>query len=81
MSFVMVRIEVPAMDESQLNDKVLGSQSGDNTKPQEGVNALRNLMDAINAGSIDAQVDVAIRATTQSITASGAGSSAQYNLK
>jgi len=81
MAFVMVRVEVPAMSDSQLNEKVLSSQSGDSTKPQEGINALRNLMDAINAGSIDAQVDVAIRSTTQAITASGNGSSAAFNLK
>lgn len=80
MSFVMIRVEVPSMDEKQLNEKVLSGPAGDSTKPQEGVIALGILMDAINAGAIDAQVDVAIRATTQAVTASGDGSSASYNL-
>ena len=81
MAFVMIRVEVPAMSDTQLNSKVLNGPAGDSTKPQEGVTALSILMDAINAGTIDAQVDVAVRATTQAITASGSGSSASYNLK
>lgn len=81
MSFIMIRIEVPGMDETQLNSKVFDAPAGDSTKPHEGVNALRNLMDAINGGTIDAEVDVAVRATTQAITTSGSGSSAAWNLK
>ena len=81
MAFVMIRVEVPAMSDTQLNSKVLNGPVGDSTKPQEGVTALSILMDAINAGTIDAQVDVAVRAISQVITVSGSGSSASYNLK
>lgn len=80
MAFVMVRMEVPSMDENQLNQKALGGE-GDNTKPHEGVVSLRNMLDAILGGSIDAQVDVAVRDSTQAISASGDGESASYNLK
>lgn len=80
MAFVMVRVEVPAMSDDQLNQKVLNG-SGDSTNPHDGMVLMRNLMDSILAGSIDAQVDVAVRDSTQSISASGNGSSASYNMK
>ena len=59
----------------------LNSKLKDDANPQDGVVQLRNLMDAIIAGSVDAQVDVVVRETTQSITKQGAGEDAAYNLK
>jgi hypothetical protein len=38
-------------------------------------------MDSILAGTTPAEVDVAVRATTEAITAQGGGISASYNLK
>lgn len=76
MAFIMIRVEVPGADADQLNAKV-----ADSTKAREGVVEIRNLMDAILAGANPAEVDVAVRETTQAITAEGGGTSASYNLK
>jgi hypothetical protein len=76
MAFIMIRVEVPGAVASQLNAKVT-----DSTKAREGVIEIRNLMDAILAGAEPSEVDVAVRQTTEAITAQGGGISASYNLK
>ena len=72
----MIRVQADAVSVADMNSK-LASDSN----PQEGLVQLRNLMDAIIAGAIDAQVDCAVRATTQSVTAQGGGEDSSYNLK
>lgn len=82
MAFIMIRVEVPGAVASQLNAKIPGdSSAAADTKAREGVVELRNLMDSILAGTTPAEVDVAVRATTEAITAQGGGISASYNLK
>lgn len=75
MAFLMIRIEASSLSAGDFNSKLK-----DDANPQDGVVQLRNLMDAIIAGSIDAQVDVAVRETTQAVTAQGDGQDASYNL-
>ena len=72
----MIRVQADGLSVGTMNEKVTGD-----SKPQEGVVQIRNLMEAILAGAVDAQVDVAVRETTQSISADGDGDSASYNLK
>lgn len=82
MAFIMIRVEVPGADMTQLNTKIPGDENSDaDTKPREGVIELRNLMDSILAGTSPAQVDVAVREDTETISPSSGGSSASYNLK
>lgn len=75
MGFVMIRIEVPSQSDSELNKVV------EPTNSHEGVQQLINLLEGIEGGAVNAEVDVAVRNTTQTISAAGAGSSANYNLK
>jgi len=75
MAFMLVRIDADALSAGDFNSKLK-----DDANPQDGMVQLRNLMDAIIAGSVDAQVDVVVRETTQSISAQGSGESASYNL-
>ena len=75
MSFLMVRIEASALSVGQMNDKL-----SDSSNPHEGVQKLKNLLDAISSGAIDAQVDVAVRSSTQAITAEGGGEDESYDL-
>ena len=76
MAFVMIRVDLPNDSVAQANTLVENS-----SKPHEGVVQLRNLCEAILAGAKEGEVAVALRDTTQSITAAGGGSSATYNLK
>lgn len=76
MAFIMVRIEVPGKSDTELNQQVKSSAN-----QREGVILLRNLVEAALAGATPSQIDVAVRATTQAITADGNGITASYNLK
>lgn len=76
MAFIMIRIEAPNLSVVELNQKVKLSAN-----QREGVVQIRDLVEGALAGAISAEIDVAVRDTTQSITAAGGGSSAQYNLK
>lgn len=76
MGFILIRVEVPNLADTQLNAYVRASSNA-----HEGVQGLINLLDAIQGGAKDAEVDVAVRATTLSIPADGSGLTAQYNLK
>jgi hypothetical protein len=75
MAFLMIRVEASALSVADMNAKLANSSN-----PQDGMIKLDNLMLAIAGGAIDAQVDCAVRDTTQAITAAGGGSSASYNL-
>lgn len=76
MAFIMVRIEVPGKSVTELNQAVR-----EDANQREGVILLRNLVEGVLAGAIGAQVDVAVRDSTQTITAADGGDSALYNLK
>lgn len=75
MAFIMIRVEIGAMSVGDANSLLKP------TKPHDGVEQLAIVLDALLAGAKDGQVDVAIRDSTQTITAAGGGSSASYNLK
>ena len=76
MAFLMIKIEAPKLSDTELNTKLK-----DNSNQGIGIAELKNLLQAIAAGTVDAQVDVAVRATTQAITPDGNGEARQYNLK
>ncbi len=71
-------IEIDSTDSiAQLNSKVMFP-----TKALEGVIALRNYLDAMLAGCVDASAQVTSRDTTASVSTSGSGSQqVTYNLK
>ncbi len=73
-SFLMVRIECVGLSVGDLNSKL-------KTSPQDGVNQIVNLLVGCSAGNVSAQIDVAVRETTQTVSADGAGQTASYNLK
>lgn len=73
-SFLMIRVDIPSKNDTQLNELLKGSSHA-------GVQQLINLLEGVTGGTTDAQVDVAVRATTQAITADGSGLTASYNLK
>lgn len=77
MAFVVLEIDAPALSIGNLNARVQTP-----TKPREAVELMRNLCDAILAGTVDASVQATTRDITASITTSGSGSTQQlYNLK
>lgn len=76
MAFVMIRVELPNDSVGQANTLIK-----DSSNPHDGLVQLRNLCDAVLAGAKEGEVAVAVRDTTQAITAAGGGSSATYNLK
>ena len=77
MAFVVIEIDASNDAVDQLNQILVN----DSTKPQEGVVALRNLLDSMLAGARDASAAVVVRSTTSSPSASGGGISVSYNLK
>lgn len=76
MAFVMIRIEVPNLTVDQLNSKL----NIDSTNPHEGVQQVLNLVTGVTGGLLSAEIDLAVRNTTQTITAAGGGDSGSYNL-
>lgn len=74
MGFVMVRVEVAAKSDSQLNALV-------KTDAHAGVQELVNLLQGCLAGTTDATIAVATRETTEAISTDGNGTSATYELK
>lgn len=75
-AFLMIRIDLPGGSSGDLNALL-----PDGTKQHEGVTALVDMLNAINGGCLPAQVNIAVRDTTQAITADGSGETAAYNLK
>jgi len=73
-SFLMIRVDVPAKSDTQLNELLKGSA-------HPGVRELINLLEGVSAGTVDATVDVSVRATSLAIAADGNGLTASYNLK
>lgn len=71
--FVMIRVELPGGNINDINSLVKP------TKPHDGVNQLINLL-AGCVGGKPAIVDVATRATTETVASDGGGTSATYNL-
>jgi hypothetical protein len=75
--FLLVKVELPFDSITQLNQAIVG----DSTKPQEGIELIRNELVELLAGSKDGIVSIATRETDQAITAQGQGISATYNRK
>ncbi len=65
MAIMTITINAAALSVGDMNAKL-----SDSTNPNDGMNLLENLVNAINSGAIDATVDVAV--TT--------GDSVTYNL-
>ena len=76
MPFLMIRIEVPGAAVQSLNDVL---ENGDSTKPHEVLNNIADLVMGCSSRTPAAQVDCAVRETTQSISADGAGVTASCN--
>lgn len=77
MAFLVLEIDAPAHTIAQLNSKIQRP-----TKPLEAVIEMRNLCDAILAGTVDASVQATTRNITASVSTSGSGSTQfSYNLK
>lgn len=71
----MIRIQTDQVTVDNMNAKL-----EDDSKPHEGVIQIRNLMDAIAGRVISGTVAVAVRETTESISADGDGDTATYSL-
>jgi hypothetical protein len=76
MAFLMLRIEIPQFTVETFNSKI-----SDTTKPHEGINGVRDILDGLLAGAYDGEVDARVRDTTEAITATTGGTSANWNLK
>jgi len=77
MEFLVLVIDSPDSI-AQLNSK----QVVQTAKPQEGVVACREYLEAILAGAVDCSVQVTTRDTDPSVATSGSGSAqVTYNLK
>lgn len=75
MAYLMIRVNAPGVSVEDMNAKL-----SEDSKPHEGLIQLRNLMDALSCRSIPSDVDVAVRETTQAISADGDGEDASYDL-
>lgn len=52
MAFLTITVEVPSASVDQLNQKLtLAGASFDTTRPQEAVQAIKNLLDGISGGA------------------------------
>lgn len=71
--YVMVRVELTGASIADINALVKP------TKPHDGVNQLVDLLSKCVQGH-GAIIDVAMRETTQAVTAQGSGTSATYTL-
>lgn len=77
MSFVVIELNVPQLSIGTLNDK---TQNPGN--PHQAVNLLADLIGAIIAGAVDADVKVVVKDVSTTINTSGSGSTSQtYSLK
>jgi hypothetical protein len=77
MAFLMIRIEVPGDSVADMNSVIL---NGDSTKPQAIMNNLIDLVSGISSRNPGATVDLAVRETTESISADGDGETATCSL-
>ena len=88
-AYAMVRVLVASKNDTQMNGalgldvpaEALTSTAVSSPNTHEGIQKLIVLLQGILAGSIDATVEVAVRATTQSCTVDGNGHSATYEMK
>lgn len=82
MAFLTITVEVPSASVDQLNQQLpLAGASFDSSRPQEAVQALKNLLDGISAGAQDADLDIAVRSTDPAVAANGGGVSGSVSLK
>ena len=76
MAFLMLRIEIPQFTVETFNSRIT-----DTTKPHEGINGVVDILDGLLAGTFDGEIDVAVRNSTETITAADGGTAASWNLK
>ena len=78
MAFICIEIDSTSSESvAQANQQLIN----DSSKPQEGVEAIKQQLEKILSGCKDASVQVVVRSTTASLAASGGGISKTYNLK
>lgn len=78
MAFICIEIDSTSSESvTQANQQLIN----DSSKPQEGVEAIKQQLEKILSGCKDASVQVVVRSTTASLAASGGGISKTYNLK
>lgn len=76
MAFIVLVIDVPGESIGTLN----ANQNSGN--PHEAVSNAQNLLNGIQAGAVDASIQMTVRDTDPSVATSGAGSTQEsYNLK
>lgn len=76
-AYLMIRVELPNADLTQTSQKLVD----DDTKPHEGVQAVKQILEDLIAGVQDGTVVIATRDSTQAITATGTGNmGASYSL-
>lgn len=75
--YIAIEIDAPQQTIATLNDKI---QKPGN--PHASVVGLKNLLQAILAGSVDASVKIVVKDAATTINTSGTGSTSEtYNLK
>lgn len=79
MAFLVLVIDAPGNTIAQLNAKEVAQAS---SKPHEGVQACKNILEALLAGAAEGSVQATTRDTDPSVATSGSGSTqVTYNLK
>lgn len=77
MAYINITIDTGAGTVTQANEMV----RSDSSTPREGVVKLRNLMDALLAGAVDANIDLATTNVDPAVNAAGGGIDRAYVLK
>lgn len=76
MAYMIIKVEA---DNVTIND--MNAKLKDNTNPDEGMNQLEDLINAVNGRNISATVTVVVRDTDQTITAQGGGGTSTYDKR
>lgn len=74
MAYINVTISIPNRNVTQLNQILYN----DSTKPDEGIEILRNLLSGINGGEVNAELEVVVRDTDPAVAPAGGGVSRDY---
>lgn len=77
MVFLTIQIACPSLSVSDLSNVIEG---GDSTKPQEAVNNMGNLLNAINLGTIAATITATSSTNTGTVSGQTGGTTATFNL-
>lgn len=77
MAYINITVNLPNDTVAQSNSRVVA----DSTKPQDGVISLRNILDGALAGTLVADIKLAVTNVDPAVAAAGGGVSADFNLK